>query len=129
MKQLLQICIFFVSLQAYGQVDHLVGKWSASVPSDAAETITYVFHEDQSMDLFYDDSPVMSTKPITYAATARQHMIELEIQFVQNNEIRQIIGLIQFLDEDRFKLELFPFDVRTDTPEIFTKNALIFRRE
>ncbi len=130
MKVLTTLMALILSIPCSGQLDRIVGKWTANVPSEGAETITYIFHEDQSMDMIYNGNPVLTTKPITYDVRAREHMIELEVQYVKNDEVQQIFGLARFLGDDRMKLELFPFDEQIqDPPKAFTSEVLVFQRQ
>ncbi len=131
MKNLITFFLIVSSLTSFAQTEKLYGKWESEKQSTDGEIISYEFSEDNTLKMFFDGKELPTKKPIEYKITERNGRTEIDLEYLSswNNSIEKMSGLIEFLKNEKIKIEFFPFDEQIGKKNDFSDEALLFRRE
>ena len=130
MKHVITLILVMFSLTAVAQSEKLEGKWISESKSTDGEQITYQFEKDQTLKMFIDGKELPTEEPIAYKLIETKNRTEIEIEYVSswNHSTEKMVGLIEFLNNGKIKMEFFPFDEQVAKKNEFSKEAIVFKK-
>ncbi len=129
MRLLCFLALICMSTGLFAQSKKLTGKWNATSDSEEWEELVYEFREDGTMLMIVDQEEYPTVNGITYSTHKRKGKLQLEMTYTSpwNEEEETLMGLIDFVNRDQIKLEIFTLEPPPD-PLTFTPDALLFDR-
>lgn len=120
-----------IPLIIFAQAEKLEGKWTSESEITDGEIITYEFFKNETLKIFFDGKELPTLNPIEYKLINNNDRTEIEIEYASawTSSTEKMYGLIEFLKDDKIKMEFFPFDEQVGKKNDFSDDALIFRRE
>jgi len=130
MKKLIAGFLFIYSMLIQSGTDKIVGTWVSEPTPQTGEIITYEFQDDDTMKMYYDGNELPAKEDITYRMTQLENLYKIEIEYVSawNNMVEKIQGLIEFIDDDEIRMDLF-LNESDEVPDNFSNESLVFQRE
>jgi len=131
MKNLLTLVLMNIPMIVLSQTEKLEGKWISESETTDGEIISYEFFGNKTLKMFFDGKELPTVKPIKYKLVNNNSLTEIEIEYVSawNSSTEKMYGLIEFLKDEKIKMEFFPFEGQVGKKNDFSDKALIFRRE
>ncbi len=130
MKNIISLALMLLSITAFSQTGNLEGKWISESETPGGEVVAYEFFDDNTLKMYFDDKELPTKEPIKFRINEKNNRMEIVLEYVSpwNNSTEKMTGLIEFLNDEKIKMELFSLDGQHTQTNDFSEDVMTFKR-